>query len=529
MFHRFSWVGFQAGEMSQLNSAQWRFNRPGWRFWRDSVGWYWAVLVIVLLGFGLRAFQLGHDSLWSDEAGVALLAVKPRILDVLSASRAHAMAMPLDYVIAWGAARIGQDEFLLRFPALAWGILTLGVSYRLFRKFVKAQTALFATFLLALSSLHIHYSQEVRFYSSMVFFYCLSTLLLLNAVEEPSFRRWSSYTLACAVGAYFHVYVLLSVINGFAAPKLARDKRQRIFFLASLLVIVGAFVPGYLYFGAQQRFGYPLLQWGTSIPRIIARGLGWLALPYTLQPTWSWVWGTLLMGTGLVGVFVGLRRHVAGLAFGIVLQIVIILLADEFKGYWFVARQLVQFHPIALLFSSIGVFAFKDGLERWLSRRRDLGDWGRRLNFTFVAATGFLLASIPLLLDYYEWPKSVARTVSGTVAAQWFPGDSLLVVPGYEEKVYRFYLGYLMDRPDVAAAVRSTAWEGLDADMSSVAVNAGRQVFLSVGHPLSEQDVVKLSTLGFQPWAVAASSELGVQSLFVRTTMSLDEYGGGGP
>lgn len=144
--------------------------------------------LILLVGFGLRIFQLGHDSLWGDEAGIAVLASFGSVRDVLAGAQAHVMAMPLDYVVAWLAARISLSEFMLRLPAVLWGTLTLSIAYRLFAEVYERKTALIAALLLALSPLHVQYSQELRFYAALVFFYCAATYTLLRALKMPDFR-----------------------------------------------------------------------------------------------------------------------------------------------------------------------------------------------------------------------------------------------------------------------------------------------------------------------------------------------------
>ena len=90
--------------MDQTFLIEHQVNAPGWQ---ARLGWrrVWTVSMIVLLGFGLRALQLGHDIFWNDKAGVALTAVEPTVRTVLSRARSHAMAMPLDYIVTWAMPR----------------------------------------------------------------------------------------------------------------------------------------------------------------------------------------------------------------------------------------------------------------------------------------------------------------------------------------------------------------------------------------------------------------------------------------
>jgi len=59
------------------------------------------LLLIFLLGLGLRLYHLGELSLWYDEVGVAMAAMEESLAGTIRVAREHAAAMPLDYVLAW--------------------------------------------------------------------------------------------------------------------------------------------------------------------------------------------------------------------------------------------------------------------------------------------------------------------------------------------------------------------------------------------------------------------------------------------
>ncbi|MBI3764784.1 MAG: hypothetical protein HY260_23330, partial [Chloroflexi bacterium] len=94
----------------------------------------WAVLMlaITLLGFGLRAHDLGAKSFWYDELRQIEVARLP-LSEWSGALLAHA-ARPLDYLITRVILTFTRSEWILRFPALAWGTLTLPLVYRIGRR-----------------------------------------------------------------------------------------------------------------------------------------------------------------------------------------------------------------------------------------------------------------------------------------------------------------------------------------------------------------------------------------------------------
>ena len=267
--------------------------------------YYLLTFIIILFGFCLRIYQLGNASLWTDEAGQALAATQTTIAEMVTIIKSHAMAMPLDYFVTRMFSNLGTTEFILRFPSALWGTLTLCLYFVFVKKYYGTKISLFAVWLLALCPQLIHYSQELRFYSALIFFYALSNLFLFRALSQPLISAWLAYSIVTAIGAYFHPYVLLNALNGFLYLAVFRQTPQiyfkKIISLISSTLLSGVlFLPGYLYFGAQQKFNYELLHWGGDLHAIIFAGVGWRAMDYC--KTTFGVWELLNVG----GVSVGL-------------------------------------------------------------------------------------------------------------------------------------------------------------------------------------------------------------------------------
>src|SRR5689334_19068169 len=118
----------------------------------------WMVLGIILIAAFLRLTGLQAPSLWFDEIGHLSVAQQPTLSAIVAGTRAHAAAMPLDY--------IGQHYFLLLvgtsdgatrlWPAL-WGILSVPLVYVLGRALLPGRGALLAAFAWATSPWPIFY------------------------------------------------------------------------------------------------------------------------------------------------------------------------------------------------------------------------------------------------------------------------------------------------------------------------------------------------------------------------------------
>lgn len=472
--------------------------------------------MILWLGFALRLHQLGCDSFWNDEAGQALAATQPTLREMLAMERAHVMAMPLDYLISRAVSRVGLTETVMRFPSVIWGMLALAACFSLARRVTGLEAAMLATFLLGISELHIHYSQEMRFYSALVFFYVLSTYLLLRALDKPSFWGWVLYVSATVIGVYFHPFVLLSGLNGFACVLMgrpARCERKQCFALAiSFVLVLVAFLPGYLYFGSHQQYDFDLWQWSPSLGRSIAQVMGWRPLSYSASSPPSVMRGSLVGGFCLLGAVASLtwRFRLCGFLLSLPVQAALVIFTDWAKGYWFISRQLVHLHPVMLIFSGVGVVAIYRCVLKLVRGR----SWFASL--VLLSVVGMMgLSNIPILGEYYEWPKSIAREIAQELIARCQAEETVLVIPSYEGKVYRFYFQAL-GKSDLIAALRPVGWNELEQALPGT--SAG--VYLIAPVALTPEQLDELHRLGFVPLLYPEKEWYRTQALFVRASGS---------
>ena len=159
------------------------------------------IILILVLALGLRLPQL-NGSFWLDEAAQALESSRPwsQQLDL-----AADFQPPLIHLMLFFALKVTAAEWWLRtVVALIPGLITIWASYRLGEKLINKKAAVITALLLATSSFHIFYSQELRPYSLPTMWAVLSWLPLLKAVRLKKFSRlhWLSYALISLLGFY---------------------------------------------------------------------------------------------------------------------------------------------------------------------------------------------------------------------------------------------------------------------------------------------------------------------------------------
>jgi 4-amino-4-deoxy-L-arabinose transferase-like glycosyltransferase len=124
----------------------------------------WAVLAITLLAAGLRAFQLGTKTLWLDEAFSLWVARHP-LPELWSWLVRIDQHPPLYYTLLHFWLIFGDGESALRSLSALAGIATIPIMYGLGSTIGGHRLGLLAAFLLAVSPLHVQFSQEARMYA----------------------------------------------------------------------------------------------------------------------------------------------------------------------------------------------------------------------------------------------------------------------------------------------------------------------------------------------------------------------------
>ena len=415
-----------------------------------------TIISITALGLVLRLYQLGSDSFWFDELFVAIVLKVPDLPTLLTNIRAHVMAMPFDYLTNWVLTQSCLSEACFRFPSVIWGTLTIPVSYLLFRRIKNPRIGLLAAMLLAVFPLHIHYSQELRFYASLGFFYILSSLLIFSAVERHSLSLWIFTTVSIVIGAYFHIYVLLVYLNGIAWLLISQGRKAKenlIGFSASTIIAFCLIMPGYLYFRTSQ----PLSLFSTNELWLnLLIGMGWL--PSILFPlNTGLVWYIVFIGFQLIGYLILFRsrqRMLLAFVLSSWMQIVLVLFANYYFQYAFRGRQLLFLAPFFCLITAVGI---EEVIHQWLKilRRRNkplsniLASLGK-LEIIFLSISLFILTCVSILgtRSYYQEKKSSRREISQAVINIWKPGNEIWTTPAWEEQFYSFYFN-LLGHPEI--------------------------------------------------------------------------------
>lgn len=203
----------------------------------------WTVTIICVVALALRV-PLLSGSLWLDEAAQALESVRPlnQQLDIIPDFQP-----PLLHLLLHFAQYLGSSEAWLRtVGALIPGLIMIVATFFIGEKVAGRRGAMVASLLLATSSFHIFYSQELRPYALPAAIGLVSWWLLLTLTDSPDKRRsprwWFGYAALTTLGLYSS-YLYPFLVFGQVGYWFLQQRRHLIPLTLSLLMGGICFLP----------------------------------------------------------------------------------------------------------------------------------------------------------------------------------------------------------------------------------------------------------------------------------------------
>ena len=178
---------------------------------RSAAGTLLMVLPPALLTLVMTVVGIGTRSLWNDEyatwyaATLSFGDLKRLVANV------DAVVAPYYLLMHGWIAVFGESAASLRMPSALAMAVAAGLIALIGRRLFDPGAGLTAGLLFAGLPAVCRYGQEARPYSFAIALATLATLMLLRAVERPTWRRWTLYGLCLIVAALAHI-VALSIL-----------------------------------------------------------------------------------------------------------------------------------------------------------------------------------------------------------------------------------------------------------------------------------------------------------------------------
>jgi Predicted membrane protein len=383
-----------------------------------------GVSLAVFLATALAFFRLGSESIWLDEGmSIEIARNWPHMWQVLPDYQAN---MWLYYILLHFWLKLGLSEFLVRIPSAVFAIATVPVSYVLGVRLFGSRVAIITAFMLAVNVFFIHYAQEARSYSLLLFLVTLSSFLFVKCIERPSLSLWVGYIVSSVLAIYAHFFGALAI--GAQAISLVFLRPRDIPWrgaVSSYLTIALLLLPALLF----------ALSHGTG-------NIDWIERPTAMKlyktlkalaggaPTLVLVYIPLCL-VAFISVVQISRRVKSGLetwryAFPLIWLLAPLVVAFSFSSLGkpiFISRYLILCLPPFVLLTALGLSTLR---KQWL---------------VIAFLTIFLGSSGRSLVKFYmEQDKENWRGATSFVLSEAKPGDAVLFYAYFVRFPFEYYI-----------------------------------------------------------------------------------------
>jgi mannosyltransferase len=434
------------------------------------------ILAVILIGLGLRVWNLASQSIWWDEAFTWQMTSHgpDNLLQMLLTGDRNP---PLYSVSAalWGGVA-GWSEFSLRFLSVIWGVIGLGFLFNLTKRLFGTHAGIWALAVAAVSPALVVYSQEARMYSA---FFALAAATLyfgIRFLDRGNQKSAWSFLLCEAALLLTHYFAIpvVATLNLFAFVILFR---RHVKFSAYARWI-----------GGQVLAALPVLIWTMIVfttpgSLIAAKEAPPDVLAFLYQVLTLWLTGVraldlayldlMLPAIGLIviasiGAWLGNgRRALSVIMFSIVALVIAFALTSV----------LTSFHPRYVLPYGIPLFALIGASASSITSRRI---WPTAIcGLVIVVTIGLTLASWQVANDP-KYAKDDARGVAAYLKQNTAADDVILI------EANDYTLNYYAHGPASIEMITASTEDEAFRQMSD-AIGATKRVWLAHWH-ISTQD-----------------------------------------
>jgi len=390
------------------------------------------LLTLTLIGFFLRIYNLGFNSLWLDEASTYTIS-KGSFLEIWQVTAGGEFNPPFFYWTEHIMLLFGNSEFILRFIPALLGVLTIPLVYLAGREFSDRNVGIIAAAAFAFSPSLIFYSQEARAYSMMLFFVTFAMVFYFKALKTNDVKDWVLFGVLAALAFWSHFYAMVIIATlvlyalGMQIQKIREDIRNLKPLALAIAVFTIICLP--LIIITIQLFA----KRSASAPTFGIQGFGIIIETFRQISAFFPIPG-----------FSEIAMYVLVLLF--IIGIVQAFLIDKNKGIFlvwvtvitFVISYLLSYRipmvPRYLLFLNIVFFI---GIAISYKMFYSLIN-NRAVVYGFMAF--LLILNAPFLLNYYSgYSKEDWRGFSGQISQLTRHGDLVVVAPGYIYQPFDYY------------------------------------------------------------------------------------------
>ena len=392
-----------------------------------------SLIVLTVIGFFFRFYNLGFNSLWLDEASTNTFAVMS-IPDIWKATAGGEFNPPLFYWIEHLMITMGNNEVVLRFVPALLGVLTIPLIFFAGKEFMDRNVGIIAAAAFAFSPFLIFYSQEARSYSMMLFFVAFALVFYFKALKTNDLKNWALFGVlsALAFWSHFYAFVIIASLILYALflqiGNIQKNMQNLKMIAVSIVLFVVLCFP--LILLAIQLFASRT----SSAPAFGIQGLGIISETFRELSGFSDISMFLFLILFIIGIIqaflIDKNKGIFLVTLTVLTFVISFILSYKMP---MVPRYLIFFNTVFFIGIAISYKIFYNLINN------------RGVVYGFIAL--LVIISSPTLVDYYNgYSKEDWRGFSGQIQQITKPGDLVVVVPGYITQPLNYYYANASDQ-----------------------------------------------------------------------------------
>lgn len=203
------------------------------------------ITLVLLLAAATRIVNSSHYPVWTDE-GWTIWAVQSHDFGTVVNTLANDRHPPAYFLAlsAWSSLA-GESRLSLRYLSIMIGLLTVATVYRIARDEFGHRAGLYAALLMAVLSMPVYYSQEIRHYGLLALATTLMSLFFLRFLRRPFPSRLIPYILATTLMLYTQWLglAILALQVGFGLLIWRGTWRQKAYLITAWAVVFILYLP----------------------------------------------------------------------------------------------------------------------------------------------------------------------------------------------------------------------------------------------------------------------------------------------
>ena len=209
----------------------------------------WEIILILIVSFFLRIWELDFQSMWLDELHTMVEADPALSWKVFfNFFRSYDLHPPLYFIVErMFFFLFGHTSFVARMVSVIAGTISVWAMYCFGKEILSKRLGIIVAVLTSINYYSIIYSQEARGYIFAFLFVVLSFLYFIRLIKHPNRKNalfYTVYTLCLLYSHYYGIFVvvaqaILALIFTFQEKGSERKKLFNLFLLSGVAIAIG--------------------------------------------------------------------------------------------------------------------------------------------------------------------------------------------------------------------------------------------------------------------------------------------------